>query len=322
MKIFKDFMLAGGSLTSPVVAIGIFDGVHVGHRRLIENAAEIAQKHGGDCVVLTMHPHPDVFFSKSDFAGLIADRETRLSIFRSLGVDAYVELEFTTQLASMSGEEFVSNVLVKGLLAKTVLVGFNFMFGRKRSCDAHDLARFARDHSLDVHVLGSVELEGKPVSSTRIREAVARGDMALAEKLLGRRYSLKGKVVRGDGVGTRLGFPTANLEISERGLLVPNAGVYRAMAVVDGEELSGLVNIGRRPTRYGSTGELLVEFHSLAPVGSLYGRSIELLFIEKTREELKFSNMESLRARIAGDVEEARRFFSGVGKNKMIGRVE
>jgi riboflavin kinase/FMN adenylyltransferase len=283
--------------------VGNFDGVHRGHRALVDAVVRAAREVGGTAVALTFDPHPSRVLSPDRAPASLMTLEQKAEVLASLGIDQVVALPFTAATAAESPEDFARTVLRGALGAEAVVVGTNFRFGRGRAGDLSVLRQLGDALGFRVDGVPPVVHEGAPISSTRIREALSRGAVAAATDLLGRPYFVDGVVGWGDGRGRTLGIPTANLEpINE---IVPARGVYAGQVRLPGGEVRGAaVNIGRRPT-FGGTRTLL-EAHLLDFEGDLYGQTLRLAFRERLREERTFPGPEALVAQIRDDVSRAR----------------
>jgi riboflavin kinase/FMN adenylyltransferase len=288
------------------VAIGVFDGVHLGHQSVIGRACQEARQRGAMAVVVTFDRHPNAVVAPQNVPALIYPLTKKLRIIASLGVDAACVIHFDRPFSEISGEQFIRNLARDFKAIRAICVGETFMFGRRRSGDVTLLKALGAELDFALHALPDVLLEGQPVSSTRIREAVRAAQFDLAGQMLGRTYTLCGPVIAGARLGRKLGFPTANLDVP--GILVPPAGVYAADAQWDGKSYRAAVNIGHRPTVSPSGSGLCVEAHLLDFEGDIYGQEIELTFLKKLREERKFPSAAALREQIERDVAEARQF--------------
>ena len=285
------------------VALGVFDGVHLGHRAILGAAVAHARATGSPAIACTFDPHP-LEVLQPDRAPLpITTLDERLDLIAACGVDETVVLTFTRELAAMEPEAFVKDVLVDRLAARQVVVGFNHRFGRGARGDAALLRELGARGGFSVDVIEPLTVDGVPVSSTAIRSALARGDLDAAVRMLGRPYTLPGKVVAGAGRGRTLGFPTANVAPDRPVLVAP--GVYACTVEVAGQSRRAVVNVGVRPT-FGEQA-LAVEAYLLDFSGDLYGQTVRLIFRSRVREERRFSSVDALRAQIADDVETARR---------------
>jgi len=291
-----------------VVALGVFDGVHLAHRAILGGAVERALETGLAAVACTFDPHPMDVLQPGRAPVPLSSLEERLDLIAATGVQAAVVVRFTSELAAIEPEAFVKNVLIERLRARGVVVGFNHTFGRGARGDAGLLRTLGERLGFATHVVEPLLVDGVPVSSTEIRKALASGEVDRAGRYLGRPYSVTGKVVEGAGRGRTLGFPTANVQ-PERPVLVP-PGVYACLAEGDLESHPAVVNIGVRPT-FGEQ-ELVIEAHLLDFNGSLYGRRMRLAFVGRLREERKFPGVEALREQIGRDIAAARsRFVPG-----------
>lgn len=285
------------------LAIGVFDGVHLGHQTVIGKAREMAQRIGAASAVVTFDAHPNAVVAPKNVPPLIYPLSKKLRVIGSLGIDIARVIHFDKAFSEITGEQFVRDLHLQAGGLRAICVGETFMFGHRRSGDVALLKRLGNELGFEVHAMPDVLLDGEPVSSTRIREAVRAGQFALAGQLLGRAYSLCGLVDFGASVGQKLGFPTANLDVE--GTLVPPTGVYAADALTAGKRCRAAVNIGYRPTLQCSpTSELklAVEAHLLNFSGNLYGQELELTFIKKLRDEHKFQSFDALREQIGRDV--------------------
>jgi riboflavin kinase / FMN adenylyltransferase len=284
------------------VALGIFDGVHLGHRAILGTALTRARADGLEAIACTFDPHPMEVLQPDRAPRPITTLEERLALIGETGMDTVVVLTFTRELAAVEPEAFVKEVLLERLRAREIVVGYNHRFGRGARGDARLLQELAPRMGFQAHVVPPMTVEGAPVSSSEIRAALLRGDVIRAARDLGRPYSIAGPVTSGAGRGRTLGFPTANVE-SERPVLVAR-GVYRGRMLVDDAAHPAVVNVGVRPT-FGET-TLAVEAHLLDFSGDLYGRRVRLEFLERLREEMRFPSVEALKAQVARDIESAR----------------
>jgi len=292
-----------GRLPHPVAAVGNFDGVHLGHQRILETLRQRAAPHDGTVVVITFNPHPQRVLHPDTAPRLIATRAQKVAWLEAAGVDVMLELPFTRQLAALSPVAFVDRVLQRGLRVSEVHIGRNFRFGRDRAGSFTTLAELGDRHGFTAMAVPGVRQGGERISSSRIRTALGAGDVQLAAALLGRQEALVGQVVPGDARGRILGFPTANLAVENE--LVPFTGVYATTLLVDHEPLPAVTNIGSRPTFPGAGSA--VETHILNYSGDLYGRDVELRFAARLRDERRFAGLDELKAQIALDVAAARR---------------
>ena len=278
-----------------VVAFGMFDGVHEGHARLMRTANELAALHDLTSVVYTFSSHPMATFAPDCVPPQLETRSEKVRTIAQLGVDVAVLRPFDRAYAALSPEEFVRS-FAEALHPRHVVIGFNYSFGCKGAGKAEDMIRLGKAFGFETHVVPEVQIDGLPVSSTRIRAAVGEGDMEEAEKLLGRPYALCGVVEHGKQLGRRLDFPTANLRW-DRSKALPPKGVYAALAFVRGTWYMAAVNIGEHPTAPG--GRMTVEANLIGyEGGEFYGCHMRLLLCRRLRAEKKFDSLEALREEV------------------------
>jgi len=285
---------------SVCLALGFFDGVHLGHQQIIRQTINDARQHEGTALIVTFDRHPNTVVAPERTPALIYPLNRKLQVINSLGADTILLLRFDKPFSERTGEEFVRSLTSEAGQLRSICVGANFVFGHKRSGNVDLLRKLGSELSFTVHGLAAVALDGKAVSSTRIRQAIGTGNIDAAGQMLGRAYSLVGTVVSGDKLGRQLGFPTANLDVA--GLVLPPSGVYAAQARTDAKLHRAVVNIGSRPTLQNPKPQLTVEAHLLDFSGNLYGQELELFFVEKLRDERKFPSVSELRDQIAQDI--------------------
>ena len=295
-----------------VIAIGTFDGIHLGHQRLLEFTIAKAKEKGAVAAALTFEPPPLKVLRPDVAPPRISTNQQRMDWFGAVGMEATVVLPFTKELAALEPEDFVSQILVRRLDVRAVVVGENFRFGHKHAGDVRLLRQLGVKHGFEVVVHEPVTLKGEVVSSTRIRKLVVEGDVRHAARLLGRAFALTGEVVSGTGRGRKFTFPTLNLKPEQE--LLPARGVYITRTVLDGETSShrSVTNVGIRPTFNGSG--LSVETHLLDYSGNFSPKRIEVRFWKKLRDEKKFSGAEELKEQIAKDIAAANAYFARLRK--------
>jgi riboflavin kinase/FMN adenylyltransferase len=289
------------------LAVGFFDGVHLGHQQIIRQTISDARQHDALAVAVTFDTHPSTVVAPARVPRLIYSLPQKLRVIESLGVDGLLLIHFDRAFSLQSGEEFIRGLARDFGQMQSLCVGSNFTFGHKRAGNVALLKVLGKELHFMVHGMAAVSLDGKRVSSTLVRERIASGDLDAAGQMLGRAWALAGKVVRGDRLGHELGFPTANLDVT--GLALPPGGVYTAQARAGGRVHRAVVNIGTRPTLKNPAPQLRVETHLLDFTGDLYGQELEIVFGEKLREEKKFASLEDLKAQIARDIAEAEKRF-------------
>lgn len=285
------------------VAVGVFDGVHTGHRTILGEMVAGCRELGLYTVTMTFEPHPVEVLNDEAGATRVTDLAEKARLIASTGVDILLTVPFDCEFAGLPAVEFVGDFLVGNLAPQTVYVGFNFGFGRRGEGNTQTLSDLGRKHGFAVRVFGPLMDNGTVVSSTKVRDAVAAGDIRFAGKLLGRPYRLRGRVVSGDHRGSGMGIPTANVEPQPR-ILRPGGGVYAAWAGLDGRAWPAVVNVGNRPT-FGDGGKTTIEAHLIGFAGSIYGRDLEILFIERLRDERRFASAGDLANQISADIKNA-----------------
>ncbi len=300
---------AGTSIDIPeaqAVAIGDFDGVHLGHQDVIHHALSIARRESIASAIMTFDPHPREVLGLAGYSRYLAPLPERLERFAALGVDRTYIVHFDRAFASVSPERFVEEMLMP-LRIHTVVVGFDFTFGHKGKGTVDTLRELGRDR-MQVDVIKPFNLEGDKVSSTLIRESLHMGHLERAERFLGRYYSICGTVVHGEGRGSTIGVPTANVEVAMP-YVIPKSGVYAVRAHVHGHIHAGVMNIGVKPT-FGGAGPEVLEVHVLDFKGNLYGEELRVEFVHYLRGEVRFGSVEELVAQIQQDIEHARKVLS------------
>jgi len=282
------------------LAIGFFDGVHLGHQQILRQAIADAHQHDGLPLVLTFDRHPNSVVAPDKAPPLIYSLSQKLRAIQSLGVDNIFLIHFDQKFSAQTGEEFIRGLVRDLGKIHSICVGAEFAFGHKRGGNVALLEKLGAELHFQVHGLSAVSLDGQAVSSTRIREAIRTGNLDAASQMLGRPYTISGKVVMGDKLGRQLGFPTANLDAT--GLILPPNGVYAAVTRVNGQLYRAALNIGLRPTVAAGHPQLRVEAHLLEFAGDLYGQELEIEIGDKLRNEKNFGSPDELRRQIALDV--------------------
>jgi len=289
------------------LAIGFFDGVHLGHQHIVRQTIADARKHDGLAVVLTFDRHPSTIVAPDRVPPLIYSLPQKVRTIEALGADSLLLLRFDPAFSQQTGEAFIRQLTRNLGPIHSICVGADFVFGHQRSGDVALLQKLGAELNFTVHGIAAVALDGQIVSSTRIREAIRTGDLDAAGQMLGRPYSLTAKIVTGDRLGHQLGFPTANLEMA--GFILPPNGVYAAHATVRGQTRSAVVNLGFRPTLQQPNPQLRVEVHLLDFSGQIYGEEMMVTFAARLRTEMKFASIADLRKQISRDVTTARKLM-------------
>ncbi|WP_017813725.1 MULTISPECIES: bifunctional riboflavin kinase/FAD synthetase [Paenibacillus] len=289
---------------SQIMAIGQFDGLHLGHTSVIEHGIRLARSLGIAASVMTFNPNPKEILGKGDYEGYLTPLSIKEEILRNMGVDTLYVAQFNHAFSTVTPEQFYYEML-RPLKVHTAVVGFDFHFGHK-GAGTPELLRELGQESMQVDTVPAFQLEGTKVSSTAIRRALREGDAALAARLLGRPYQIRGTVIDGDKRGRTIGFPTANLDLSEK-YVVPKSGVYAVRVMAEGAWRAGVMNIGYKPTF--QTGETRPSFeaHIFDYQGDLYGQQLAAELIDYIRPEQKFGSIDELVTQIRLDAEEARR---------------
>jgi riboflavin kinase/FMN adenylyltransferase len=310
MRVIRHLLRQPARIGRVVLTLGNFDGVHLGHQEIVRRAVERARAIDGQALALTFEPHPLAVLAPQQAPPIIQPLHDRLVLLRALGVDTTVLQRFTRRFAALEPDAFVRDFLLRHLDVRHVVVGYNVNFGRARAGSAATLEALGGALGFGVDVVGPVAAAGEQVSSTRLRDVLAAGDMTTARRLLGRPYALRGRVVVGDRRGRTLGFPTANLHVGRR-LVLPPDGVYAVMVDAGGARRPGVLNIGIRPTFGGR--RRTIEAHVLDFDGDLYRRWAIVDFVARLRGEQAFAGPDALRAQIAADVAHARGVLAADG---------
>ena len=290
------------------LAIGVFDGVHLGHQAVISTSAKHANEAGGTPVVVTFDPHPVKVLRPDNAPHLLTATQHKIGLIRDLGVAHLLVLHFDKAFAATSPEDFVQQLVDHSKPLREICVGHEWSFGKGRAGNLALLKKLGETHGFNVIGVDAVKVNGEVVSSTAIRQAVEAGDLVKATQMLGREYTIVGTVVRGEQLGRKLGFPTANL--SAHSEQFPPNGVYVVEARLAGALYRGVANLGFRPTVAAGKPERLLELHLFDLDREIYGEEIEVRFVRYLRPEQKFADVEALKAQIATDVRQARESFS------------
>ncbi len=291
-----------------VATIGNFDGVHLGHQAVLKQTYEKAREMGLPATVITFEPQPQEFFRPDQAPPRLTRLREKLLALGPHAVDRMLCLNFNEHLANLSAEEFIRNILIDGLGVRYLVVGDDFRFGKGRQGDFHMLVRAGQQHGFEVANTHSFTLDTERVSSTLIREALGRGDLVRVQQLLGRPYSLCGRVAHGDKRGRTIGFPTANIYLHRKN--TPILGVYAVqMNDVEDYPVYGVANIGTRPTVCGT--RTLLEVHLFDFNKDIYGAHVEVVFVKKIRDEKRFESFDALKQQIHMDAQQARDILTG-----------
>ena len=288
-----------------VLTIGTFDGVHLGHQKIIERVVTTARQEGLLATIFTFFPHPRMVVQHDKSLKLIHTLEEKKQLLQQLGVDLLVVQPFNEAFAQLTAEEFVSTILVQHLNVKKVIIGYDHRFGRNRTANINDMRLFGEKYGFAVEEISVQEVDEVSVSSTKIREALNKGDVITAEHYLGTPYSLTGTVVHGLKLGRTLGYPTANIQVTEDYKLIPKDGVYVVYSYIGGQKVYGMMSIGKNPTIEGKGASIEVYFFDFN--GDLYDRELTIYFVKYLREERKFSSVALLKKQLQDDETTARK---------------
>lgn len=306
MKVYHsifDFIASGKS----VVTLGTFDGVHVGHKKIIGKLLKSAQVDQLQTVMITFAQHPRNVLNSSDSIKLLNTTEEKIQLLEKQGIDHLVVLNFDSSLSELTGEEFVKNILVDKFNLQKIIIGYDHRFGKNRASDIHDLIYFGKKYHFDVEQISAEEINEITISSTKIRQAILEGEIALANQYLGYEYSFSGIVVKGNQLGRTIGFPTANIQMNNSQKIIPKIGVYIVQGSWDGKAVRGMMNIGTKPTVDGRNISIEVHFFDLNE--DLYDKEITISVFKYLREEQKFDSIEALKGQLALDQQAALSFF-------------
>lgn len=299
LKVYTDISLFP-QLTFPVVTAGTFDGVHLGHQKIIGRLQQIASENSGETVLITFDPHPRiVLFPEDNDLKLLNTKEEKINLLEQHGIDHLVVIPFTKEFSRLSSIEFVRNILVNRIGTKRLVIGYNHHFGRNREGSFEHLSEFGPVYGFQVEEIPAEEIHEVEVSSTKIRNALLSGDVVTASQFLGALYSISGKVVMGKQLGRTLGYPTANIEVQDRFKLIPALGIYAVKVHFQGKAFGGMMSIGTNPTVAGE--KITLEVNIFDFNDDLYNKHITVSFIKKIRDEEKFPSLEILKAKMADD---------------------
>ena len=296
-----------------VVTIGTFDGVHIGHQKIISRLVDIAKTNDLQALVLTFFPHPRMVVQKDSDIKLINTIDEKAAQLQKLGVDHLVVKEFTKSFSRLTALEYVRDVLVNKLKVKHIIVGYDHHFGRNRTATIDDLIEFGKFYDFEVTQIDAEEIGDVAVSSTKIRIALHEGKMKIANRFLGYDFMLTGIVVEGKGLGSNLNFPTANIYIEESYKLIPKEGVYLVKSNLNGHQTYGMMNIGKNPT-VSQDNKTHIEVHFFDFYGDLYGKTLKIELLDHLRSEIKFPNIAALKEQLENDKSTAKQRINLLSK--------
>jgi len=286
-----------------VVTIGTFDGVHIGHRKIISRLKELAAAAGGETVILTFFPHPRMILHPEDEAiKLITTINEKAELLERMGIDHLIITPFSRDFSNQSAEAYIRDVLVKKIGTKTIVIGYDHRFGKDRQGGLQDLLRLAPEYDFEVLEIPEQDINDVAISSTRIRTALLDGSIDIANECLGYPFFITGKVIRGDQLGRQLGYPTANLMVEERYKLIPSDGIYAVKVKVEGKEYKGMAYIGHRPTVNGMSRNIEVNIFEFN--ADIYNKQLRMEFLHFVREDIHFASLDELVIQLGKDKED------------------
>lgn len=307
MKIFNSIQ-AFHSNKKTIVTIGTFDGVHVGHKKILERITHSAETLDCESLVLTFFPHPRMVLHENSEMKQLNTIDEKSSLLEMAGIDNLIIHPFDKEFSRLTAEDFVKQVLIEKFNLKKIIIGHDHRFGRNRTADIDDLMVFGQTYGFEVEQISAEEIDDVAISSTKIRSALLEGNTSLASEYLGYNYILTGTVVKGKQLGRTIGFPTANIHIQEEYKLIPQSGVYIVKSTINSKVVFGMMNIGVNPTVDGTS--QTIEIHFFDYNGNLYNQKITIALLQRIRSEQKFKSVEALKDQLATDKETALSFIS------------
>ena len=308
MRIIKDLAEIKRD-TKSVITLGTFDGLHLGHQQIVEEVIRKSKLIGGRNYLLTFDPHPRKVIPGRNDIKLLSTLDEKISILEQLSLENLFVINFTSEFSKQSPEEFVEKYLVNGIGLNEIVIGYDHHFGKGRDGNFELLQRLGSKFNFHVTLVPEFSVDGETISSTKIRNALIAGDVVKTAKMLGRNYSFKGKIVRGDGRGRKLGFPTANISVDDQDKLLPAKGIYVAECIVEEEKHFGLLSLGSRPT-FHKDGDVIPEFYIFDFDRDIYDRVMQVNLVERIRDEEKFNSVDDLIIRMKKDEEVGKEILS------------
>ncbi|MEA3446366.1 MAG: bifunctional riboflavin kinase/FAD synthetase [Bacteroidota bacterium] len=300
MKVHTD--IESFSAHNPIVTMGMFDGIHLGHKKILSRLKELSKEKDGESVVITFWPHPRLVLNNNcDKLRYLSTIDEKLLLLEKAGIDHTIIFPFTHEFAKKTACEFIEEILVKKIRIKYLIAGFDHHFGHDRKGSLEDLNACAGKNNFNVEKLEALSINDEIISSTIIRKIIELGDIPKANKYLGYEYFILGKVVKGNRIGRSIGFPTANIELTDGHKLRPGIGVYAVEVEFGGKKFKGMLNIGIRPTIHEATKVKSIEVHIFDFDKDIYGENVQVIFKKKIREEKKFANVEALKKQLEID---------------------
>lgn len=310
MKIYHSIQ-EFSSEAKTIVTLGTFDGVHKGHKSILQKLTNSSTSSGCESVVLTFFPHPRMVLQQNSDLKLLNTMDEKAELLEKEGVQHLIIHPFDHAFSRLTAEEFVKDILVDSLNICKIIIGHDHRFGRNRTANIDDLIRFGKEYGFEVEKISALEIDEVSVSSTKIRNALLEGNVEKANNYLGYPYFINGTVAEGKKLGRIINFPTANIEVKEDYKLIPANGVYVISSVIDGKTVPGMMNIGTRPTVNGTGTTIEAHYHGFS--GDLYGRDIKVCFHHRLRDEVKFGSVEALKQQLEKDRQQSLDYFKNAG---------
>lgn len=296
-------------LANAVVTIGTFDGVHYGHQKIVKRLCELAKETGGESVILTFFPHPRLILDpENQNLKMINTVKQKAEILAGLGVDHLIIIPFTRDFSNLSAREYIQQILVDTIGTKHIIVGYDHRFGKDRKGGMPELELYAKEFDYKIELIKEQDINDVAVSSTKIRQALLQGDVALAAEYLGYPFSIEGRVVKGDKIGRTIGYPTANIFVEETYKLIPSDGIYAVTVKMGDESYRGMAYIGQRPTINGMTRNIEVNIFDFNK--EIYGQTIVMTFLQFLRHDVKFTGLEALKEQLHEDKQNTLAYFN------------
>lgn len=298
------------SISEKVTTIGTFDGIHIGHQKILKQVVQLARDKGYVPAVLTLFPHPRMVLQKDDSIKLLNTIEERVALLTSLGIEAVIVKKFTKEFSNLSAKDYVKQILVDELNTKHIVIGYDHHFGKNRSANISDLKAFAKRYDFKVEEISAQDIEDVTVSSTKIRTALNAGEVDLANAYLGYNFFITGHVIKGKGLGRTIGFPTANIHNTATYKLIPGNGVYVVSSQIGDKTIFGMMNIGTNPTVNGKIRSIEVHFFNFNE--NIYNAELKIEFLKRLRSEQKFENLEGLKIQLKQDMANAHQYIEAL----------
>ena len=300
MRIF-DNLKSYSSEKESVLTIGTFDGIHIGHNKILKTLVEESKKNKLSSLIITFFPHPRMILQKSNEIKMIDTIDEKIHLLEKAGIDNLIIHPFDHNFSKIRAKDFVEDILVNKLKIKQIIIGYDHRFGKDREASVEDLKKFGLDYMFNVNEIPAQEIDSIAISSTKIREAILNGEIKKCNEFLGRNFMLTGKVVYGEGLGKKINFPTANIKIKENYKIIPKNGVYLVKTALNSNIYFGMMNIGVRPTVGGKNKSLEIHFFNFKD--NIYNKTVSIEIISKIRDEEKFSSIDELKIQLKKDEE-------------------